>query len=104
MKRIALFLTLAALVHCSSSSSSTQSECTQIIDAICQKAETCSDISSSQVSQCEQQANCSSQTGTEACSQSQVNQCLSDMQNGSCATFTAAMQDAAALPSSCNGC
>jgi hypothetical protein len=102
MKPVLILLLIAALANCSSPDPSAQDTCTQTMSAVCQKAASCSLITSGRVGQCEQSANCGSQSGTESCSESQVNQCLSDIDNESCSSFQATLQGT--LPASCNGC
>jgi hypothetical protein len=95
---VVLFGILPALVHCSSGNPSAQSTYDQFVSTYCQALMNCQLITDA--TQCEQQLKMTL-NGTEACSQSQVDQCMADIKKESC---SALLPTSVVLPTSCNGC
>jgi len=111
MHSFPFLMPLVALAACSSSSSSNpsaQSYANELVATYCQALNNCCSVDSGGPSYCPvasptacEQAFATTVSGTEACSQSQTNQCLMDVMNQSCTSLN---PRSLVMPGSCTGC
>lgn len=96
---IAFVFGVALVIGCSSNPSAA-SACNQFFNTYCQALVNCQLVSDTGSCESTLNPNCPT-SGTDSCSQSQVNQCTKDISNESCDALD---PNSLQLPGSCSGC